>query len=174
MEKIGKILFTKEEIEKRIKELGEEISKDYKDKDLVLACILKGAVYFAVDLTRNLSIPFVLDFISILSYGSSRESQGIVRIIKDLDVNIYKKDLLIIEDIVDTGLTLSYLIRNLQAKNPSSIKVCTLLDCPGRRIIDITVDYKGFEIPNYYVIGYGLDYKEKYRNLPYIAVLEEF
>ncbi|MCX7720743.1 MAG: hypoxanthine phosphoribosyltransferase [Dictyoglomus thermophilum] len=174
MEKIGKILFTKEEIEKRIKELGEEISKDYKDKDLVLACILKGAVYFAVDLTRNLSIPFVLDFISILSYGSSRESQGIVRIIKDLDVNIYKKDLLIVEDIVDTGLTLSYLIRNLQAKNPSSIKVCTLLDCPGRRIIDITVDYKGFEIPNYYVIGYGLDYKEKYRNLPYIAVLEEF
>ncbi|TYT24122.1 hypoxanthine phosphoribosyltransferase [Dictyoglomus thermophilum] len=174
MEKIGKVLFTKEEIEKRIKELGEEISKDYKDKDLVLACILKGAVYFAVDLTRNLSIPFVLDFISILSYGSSRESQGIVRIIKDLDVNIYKKDLLIVEDIVDTGLTLSYLIKNLQAKSPSSIKVCTLLDCPGRRIIDITVDYKGFEIPNYYVIGYGLDYKEKYRNLPYIAVLEEF
>jgi len=161
MEKIGKVLFTKEEIEKRIKELGEEISKDYKDKDLVLACILKGAVYFAVDLTRNLSIPFVLDFISILSYGSSRESQGIVRIIKDLDVNIYKKDLLIVEDIVDTGLTLSYLIKNLQAKSPSSIKVCTLLDCPGRRIIDITVDYKGFEIPNYYVIGYGLDYKEK-------------
>ncbi len=174
MEKIGKILFTKEEIEKRIKELGEEISKDYIDKDLVLACILKGAVYFTVDLTRNLSVPFVLDFISILSYGSSRENQGIVRIIKDLDVNIYNKDVLIIEDIVDTGLTLSYLIRNLQAKNPSSIKVCTLLDCPGRRIIDIDVDYKGFEIPNYYVIGYGLDYKEKYRNLPYVAILEEF
>lgn len=174
MEKIGKILFTKEEIEKRIKELGEEISKDYIDKDLVLACVLKGAVYFTVDLTRNLSVPFILDFISILSYGSSRENQGIARIIKDLDVNIYNKDVLIIEDIVDTGLTLSYLIRNLQAKNPSSIKVCTLLDCPGRRIIDIDVDYKGFEIPNYYVIGYGLDYKEKYRNLPYIAILEEF
>lgn len=174
MEKIGKILFTKEEIKKRIKELGEEISRDYQGKELVLACVLKGAVYFAVDLTRNLSIPFILDFISILSYGSFRETQGVARIIKDLDVSIYKKDVLILEDIVDTGLTLSYLIRNLQAKNPSSIKVCTLLDCPGRRIIDIKVDYKGFEIPNYYVIGYGLDYKEKYRNLPYIAVLEEF
>jgi hypoxanthine phosphoribosyltransferase len=174
MEKIGKILFTKEDIEKRIKELGEEISLDYKDKDLILACVLKGAVYFTVDLTRNIKIPFILDFISILSYGLSKNNQGIVRITKDLDINILGKDVLIIEDIVDTGLTLSYLIRNLQTRNPRSIKVCTLLDCPGRRIIDIEVDYKGFEIPNYYVIGYGLDYKEKYRNLPYIAILEEF
>lgn len=173
MEKIGKILFTYYEIQERIKKLGEEISNDYKDKEPILACILKGAVYFAVDLTRNLSIPYILDFISILSYGPSRETFGVVRIMKDLDVNIYNKDVIIVEDIVDTGLSLAYLLRVLKAREPSSLKVCTLLDCPGRRIIDVPIDYRGFEIPNYYVIGYGLDYKEKYRNLTYIAVLEE-
>ncbi|PMQ01985.1 MAG: hypoxanthine phosphoribosyltransferase [Dictyoglomus sp. NZ13-RE01] len=173
MEKIGKILFTEEEIKERIKTLGEKISKDYEGKEPVLACILKGAVYFAVDLTRSLSIPHILDFISILSYGPSKETFGVVRIIKDLDINIYNRDVIIVEDIVDTGLSLAYLLRALKTREPSSLKVCTLLDCPGRRIIDVPIDYKGFEIPNYYVIGYGLDYKEKYRNLKYIAILEE-
>ncbi|HOP95256.1 MAG: hypoxanthine phosphoribosyltransferase [Dictyoglomaceae bacterium] len=172
-EKIGKILFTKEEIERRIRELGEEISRDYAGKEPILVCVLKGAVYFAVDLTRSLTIPFILDFISILSYGSSQEDQGVVRILKDLDVNIYGSDVLIIEDIVDTGLTLSYLLRNFQARRPNSLKICTLIDCPGRRIIEVNIAYKGFEIPDSYVVGYGLDYKEKYRNLPYIAVLDD-
>lgn len=173
MERIEKILFTYEQIKERIKELGKKISDDYQDKNPILACILKGAVYFAVDLTRNLNIPYILDFISILSYGPSKETFGIVRITKDLDVNIYNKDVIIIEDIVDTGLSLAYLLKVLRAREPASLKVCTLLDCPGRRIIDVPIDYKGFEIPNYYVVGYGLDYNEKYRNLMYIAVLEK-
>ena len=173
MPKIGKILFSNKEIQKRVKSLGKEISRDYKDSEPIFACILKGAVYFAVDLTRNLTIPYILDFISILSYGPSRENFGVARITKDLDVNIYKKDVLIIEYIVDTGLSLSYLLRILKAREPLSIKVCTLLDCPERRIVDVPIHYKGFIIPNYYVIGYGLDYKEKYRNLPYIAILED-
>ncbi|MCX7846248.1 MAG: hypoxanthine phosphoribosyltransferase [Dictyoglomaceae bacterium] len=173
MEKIEKILFTYDEIQERIKELGKKISEDYQGKNPILACILKGAVYFAVDLTRSLSIPYILDFISILSYGPSKETFGIVRITKDLDINIYNKDVVIIEDIVDTGLSLAYLLKVLKAREPSSLKVCTLLDCPGRRIIDVPIDYKGFEIPNYYVVGFGLDYNEKYRNLMYIAVLEK-
>lgn len=166
-----RLLIPREDIVKRIEELGEEISRDYTDKEPVLVCILKGAVYFAIDLTRHLNIPFILDFMSISKYSGS--SSGVVRITKDLDIDIYEKNIIIIEDIVDTGLTLGYLIRNLRTRGPKSIKVCTLLDCRARRIVDITVDYRGFEIPDVYVIGYGLDYKERYRNLLDIMVLEE-
>jgi hypoxanthine phosphoribosyltransferase len=164
------ILIEEARIKERIRELGSEISKDYRGKELVVICVLKGAVYFAVDLTRELSIPFILDFIAISSYGSS--SFGVVRITKDLDINIAEKDVLVVEDIVDTGLTLSYLLRNLSVRNPTSLKVCTLLDCPARRIVDVPLDYKGFEIPNVFVVGYGLDYRENFRSLPYIAVFE--
>lgn len=166
-----RLLIPKEEILKRIEELGDIISKDYVDKEPILICILKGAAYFTIDLTRHLKIPFILDFMSISKYSGS--SSGVVRITKDLDVDIYERDVIIVEDIVDTGLTLGYLLRNLRARGPRSIKVCTLLDCPKRRIVDIPVDYKGFEIPDVYVIGYGLDYRERYRNLLDIMVLEE-
>jgi hypoxanthine phosphoribosyltransferase len=164
---VKEILIEGEKIKERIKELGLEISRDYKEKELVIVCILKGAAYFVVDLTREISIPFILDFIAISSYGGS--SFGVVRITKDLDINIAEKDVLLVEDIVDTGLTLSYLLRNLSARNPTSLRVCTLLDCPARRIVNVPVYYRGFEIPNIFVVGYGLDYKENFRNLPYIA-----
>jgi len=166
-----KLLISREDINKKIEELGRRISEDYLGKEPILVCILKGAVYFAIDLTRHLTIPFVIDFMSISKYSGS--SSGIVRITKDLDVDIYEKDVIVIEDIVDTGLTLGYLLRNLRARSPSSLKVCTLLDCPSRRIVDIPVDYRGFEIPDVFVVGYGLDYRERYRNLLDIVVLEE-
>lgn len=166
-----KLLISREDISKKIEELGRRISEDYLGKEPILVCILKGAVYFAIDLTRHLTIPFVIDFMSISKYSGS--SSGIVRITKDLDVDIYEKDVIVVEDIVDTGLTLGYLLRNLRARNPSSLKVCTLLDCPSRRIVDIPVDYRGFEIPDVFVVGYGLDYRERYRNLLDIVILEE-
>jgi len=166
-----KLLISREDINKKIEELGRRISEDYLGKEPILVCILKGAVYFAIDLTRHLTIPFVIDFMSISKYSGS--SSGIVRITKDLDVDIYEKDVIVIEDIVDTGLTLGYLLRNLRARSPSSLKVCTLLDCPSRRIVDIPVEYRGFEIPDVFVVGYGLDYRERYRNLLDIVVLEE-
>ncbi len=166
-----RLLISKEEINKRIEELGRIISEDYSGKEPILVCILKGAVYFAIDLTRHLTIPFVIDFMSISKYSGS--SSGIVRITKDLDVDISQRDVIIVEDIVDTGLTLGYLMRNLRTRNPLSLKVCTLLDCPSRRIVDIPIDYRGFEIPDVFVVGYGLDYRERYRNLLDIMVLEE-
>jgi len=166
-----RLLISKEEINKRIEELGRMISEDYSGKEPILVCILKGAVYFAIDLTRHLTIPFVIDFMSISKYSGS--SSGIVRITKDLDVDISQRDVIIVEDIVDTGLTLGYLMRNLRTRNPLSLKVCTLLDCPSRRIVDIPIDYRGFEIPDVFVVGYGLDYRERYRNLLDIMVLEE-
>jgi hypoxanthine phosphoribosyltransferase len=166
-----RLLISKEEISKRIEELGRKISEDYAGKEPILVCILKGAVYFAIDLTRHLTIPFVIDFMSISKYSGS--SSGIVRITKDLDVDISQRDVIIIEDIVDTGLTLGYLMRNLRTRNPLSLKVCTLLDCPSRRIVEIPIDYKGFEIPDVFVVGYGLDYRERYRNLLDIMILEE-
>lgn len=166
-----KLLIPREKIEKRIEELGREISRDYSDKEPVLVCILKGAVYFAIDLTRHLTIPFTIDFMAISKYSGS--SSGVVRITKDLDVDIYQKDVIVIEDIVDTGLTLGYLLRNLRARSPMSLKVSTLLDCPSRRIVDVPIDYRGFEIPDVFVVGYGLDYKERYRNLLDVIVLEE-
>lgn len=166
-----RLLIPREKIEKRIEELGKEISRDYLEREPILICILKGAVYFAIDLTRYLSIPFVIDFMAISKYSGS--SSGVVRITKDLDVDIHQRDVIVVEDIVDTGLTLGYLLRNLRARNPMSLKVCTLLDCPSRRIVDVPVDYRGFEIPDVFVVGCGLDYKERYRNLLDIVVLEE-
>ncbi len=169
MENNLQIVLTEQEITAKVKELGEIISQDYIGEELVLVSVLRGSVYFAVDLSRFLTIPFTLDFISISRYGKKTDSSGIVRIIKDLDVNIAQKHVLIVEDIVDTGLSLNYLLRNLKTRHPESLKVCTLLNITGRRIVNIQVDYKGFELPNIFVVGYGLDYNERYRNLKFIA-----
>ncbi len=160
---------TSEEIEKRIAELGKEISADYAGKDLVLVGVLRGSAYFLVDLTRKMHIPFAIDFISISHYHDQGEGAGVVRITKDLDLSITDKHVLIIEDIVDTGLSLGYLLRNLKTRNPADLNVCTLLNVEARRIVEVPVKYKGFDMPNVFVVGYGLDYKEKYRNLQFIA-----
>ena len=164
-----KIILTREEIEEKIKELGKAISNDYAGKELVLVGVLRGSAYFLVDLTRNMHIPFSLDFISISHYSEQSESAGVVRITKDLDLSISGKHVLIIEDIVDTGLSLGYLLRNLKTRNPADLRVCTLLNVEARRIVEVPVEYKGFDLPNIFVVGYGLDYKEKYRNLQFIA-----
>ncbi len=164
-----KIVFTREQIEEKIKELGKKISADYAGKDLVMVGVLRGSAYFLVDLTRMMSIPFAIDFISISQYSEQSDSTGVVRITKDLDLSITERHVLIIEDIVDTGLSLGYLLRNLKTRNPASLKVCTLVNVEARRIVEVPVDYKGFDIPNIFVVGYGLDYNEKYRNLQFIA-----
>lgn len=170
---IEQVLITEEEIKEKIKELGEKISNDYKDSDnLLLIGVLKGAVVFMADLIRHIDIPLNIDFMAVSSYGSSTESSGVVRILKDLDETVEGKDILIVEDIIDSGLTLSYMCDILRSRKPNSIKICTLLDKPSRRKIDLKVDYTGFEIPDYFVVGYGLDYAEKYRNLPDICVLK--
>lgn len=173
MEDISKTVLTREEIENKVKEMGEMISGDYKGKELVLISVLRGSVYFAVDLSRSLSIPFSIDFISISRYGKKTNSTGIVRITKDLDLNIAGKHVLVVEDIVDTGLSLSYLLRNLKTRNPADLKVCTFLNIEARRIVNIPVEYKGFDLPDIFVVGYGLDYNEKYRNLLYIAEMKK-
>ncbi|MHB8642911.1 MAG: hypoxanthine phosphoribosyltransferase [Gaiellaceae bacterium] len=169
---MSKVLIDEPTLRARIAELGAEISDDYRDKDLLLVGVLKGAVFFMADLMRNLSISCEVDFMAISSYGDSTDSSGVVRILKDLDINIEGRDVLVVEDIIDSGLTLSYLIRNLESRDPSSLEICALLTKPGRREIDVPVRYTGFEIPNEFVIGYGLDYAERYRNLPYVAVLD--
>lgn len=167
------IVITEEEINKKVVQLGYLISQDYAQaKELVIIAVLRGSVYFAVDLSRQLTIPFTLDFIGISSYGTSSDPLGIVRITKDLDTNIAQKNVLLIEDIVDTGLTLNYLLKNLRTRNPLSLRVCTFLDMPGRRIAAVPVDYRGFEMSDMFVVGYGLDYNERYRNLKVIAVLK--
>jgi len=167
------ILITEEEINEKVAQLGSLISQDYAQvRDLVIVAVLRGSVYFAVDLSRQLSIPFTLDFIGISSYGTSSDPLGIVRITKDLDTNIAQKNVLLIEDIVDTGLTLNYLLKNLRTRNPLSLRVCTFLDMPGRRIAPVPVDYRGFEMENCFVVGYGLDYNGRYRNLKEIAALK--
>lgn len=168
---ISEILITEEEIKNKITELGKKISKDYKGKNLILVGILRGAVIFMADLARKISIPMVFDFIAISSYGAETKSSGVVRILKDLDANIKGKDVLIVEDIVDTGLTLDYLLRMLKSRKPSSIKVCTFLTKTARRKVNIKVDYSGFDIPNKFVVGYGLDYAGKFRNVPYVFTL---
>jgi len=168
---ISEILITEEEIKNKIIELGKKISKDYKGKNLILVGILRGAVIFMADLARKISIPMVFDFIAISSYGAETKSSGVVRILKDLDANIKGKDVLIVEDIVDTGLTLDYLLRMLKSRKPSSIKVCTFLTKTARRKVNIKVDYSGFDIPNKFVVGYGLDYAGKFRNVPYVFTL---
>ena len=170
---IGEELVSADDLQRRVRELGEEISRDYADKDLVLIGVLKGAVFFLADLMRAMDIQSEVDFMAVASYGSSTDSSGVVRILKDLDANIEGRDVLIVEDIVDSGLTLSYLMRSLKAREPRSVEVCALLTKPERRQVELPIRYIGFEIPNRFVIGYGLDHAELYRNLPHIAVLDE-
>ena len=168
---VGEVLIEQMTLQGRIVELGVEISADYAGRDLLLVGVLKGAVFFMADLMRELTVPCEIDFMAISSYGAATDSSGVVRILKDLDINVAGRDVLVVEDIIDSGLTLSYLIRNLRSRKPSSLEVVTLLTKPERREIDVPVRYVGFEIPNRFVIGYGLDFAERYRNLPYVAVL---
>ena len=167
-----KVLLSQEEVDKRIQELGEQISKDYSGKEIHLICILKGGVFITCQLAKSITIPLSLDFMSVSSYGEDTVSSGRVKIVKDLDDSIEDKDVLIVEDIIDSGNTLSYLMELLGTRKPSSIKICTLLDKPERRTTEVAVDYVGFQIPDKFVVGYGLDYMQKYRNLPYIGVIE--
>jgi hypoxanthine phosphoribosyltransferase len=169
---VTEVLIDQEALQRRIAELGEEISADYTGRDLLLVGVLKGAVFFMADLMRGLTIPCEIDFMAISSYGDSTDSSGVVRILKDLDINIEGRDVLVVEDIIDSGLTLSYLMRNLEAREPASLQICALLTKPERREIEVPVRYVGFEIPNRFVIGYGLDFGERYRNLPYVGVLD--
>src|SRR5829696_688383 len=168
---VGEVLIEQDALQRRIAELGEDISQDYADRDLLLIGVLKGAVFFMADLMRKLSIPCEVDFMAISSYGAATDSSGVVRILKDLDINIEGRHVLVVEDIIDSGLTLSYLVRMLESREPASLEVCALLTKPERREIEVDVRYTGFEIPNRFVIGYGLDFAERYRNLPYVAVL---
>ena len=170
---VGEILVQSDELAHRVRELGERISADYEQRDLLLVGALKGAVFFLSDLMRHLEVPCEVDFMAVASYGSSTDSSGVVRILKDLDANIEGREVLIVEDIVDSGLTLSYLLRTLQAREPRSLEVCALLTKPERRKVELPIKYVGFEIPNRFAIGYGLDFGERFRNLPYVAVLEE-
>ena len=162
-----------EDLRRRVCELAAEVSRDYAGKDLVLVGVLKGAVFFLSDLMRDLDVPCEVDFMAVASYGSATKSSGVVRILKDLDTVIEGRDVLIVEDIVDSGLTLQYLLRNLDGRNPRSLEVCALLVKPDRQKVDLRTKYVGFEIPNRFAIGYGLDYDERYRNLPYVAALKE-
>jgi hypoxanthine phosphoribosyltransferase len=170
-EHIGEILVQADELQHRIREMAAEVSRDYKGRDLLLIGVLKGAVFFLADLMRHLDIPCEVDFMAVSSYGSSTDSSGVVRILKDLDAPLEGRNVLIVEDIVDSGLTLQYLMRTLEARNPASIEVCALLTKPERRKVDTPARYVGFEIPDKFAIGYGLDYAERYRNLPYVATL---
>lgn len=169
MEERLKVILTEAEIEAKVAEMGQLLSRDYEGKNPVLISVLRGSVYFTVDVSRHLLTPFTLDFISISRYGKNGSPAGIVRITKDLDVNISGRDVLVMEDIVDTGLSLNYLLRNLKTRDPASLKVCTFLNIEERRIVDVPVDYKGFDLPDIFVVGYGLDYQEEYRNLKFIA-----
>ena len=168
---VGEVLIDEAALRQRIEELGEEISADYDGREVLLVGVLKGAVFFMADLMRQLSLPCEIDFMAISSYGEGTDSSGVVRILKDLDSNITDRHVLILEDIIDTGLTLSYLMRNLGAREPASLEVCALLVKHGRRETDVPVKYVGFEIPNRFVVGYGLDFGERYRNLPHVARL---
>jgi hypoxanthine phosphoribosyltransferase len=170
---VGEVLVEEAALRSRIVELGAEISADYAGRDLLLVGVLKGAIFFMADLMRELTLPCEIDFMAISSYGAGTDSSGVVRILKDLDQNIAGRDVLVVEDIIDSGLTLSYLMRTLRARMPASLEICALLTKPERREIDVPVRYVGFEIPNRFVIGYGLDYGERYRNLPYIGVLRD-
>jgi hypoxanthine phosphoribosyltransferase len=171
---VDRVLVDEKSLQTRVRELGQEISADYKDSDLILICVLKGGVAFLTDLMRNITIPHEIDFLAISSYGAGqRESTGAVRLLMDLKADIAGRDVLIIEDIVDSGQTMEYLLRTLGARQPASLRICTLLSKPSRRVVDVPLDYVGFEIPNEFVLGYGLDLDEKYRNLPYVAVLKQ-
>ena len=165
------VLIPEEEVEKKIREMAEQITKDYAGKELKLICILKGSVFFTTELAKRIGLPVKLDFMSVSSYGDDVNSSGRVRIVKDLDESIRGQDVLVIEDIIDSGHTLSFLLEMLKSRQPESIALCTLLDKPSRRVVDVHVDYSGFEIPDEFVVGYGLDYAQRYRALPYIGVL---
>jgi hypoxanthine phosphoribosyltransferase len=171
-ESIGEILVQPDELAHRVRELGREISRDYSGRDLLLIGVLKGAVFFLADLMRHIEVPCEVDFMAVSSYGSSTDTSGVVRILKDLDAPLEGRDVLIVEDIVDSGLTLQYLMRTLQTRGPSSLEVCALLTKPERRLVEMPARYVGFEIPDKFAIGYGLDYAERYRNLPYVATLQ--
>jgi hypoxanthine phosphoribosyltransferase len=168
---IGEILVQPDELERRVRQLGEEITRDYEGRDLLLIGVLKGAVFFLSDLMRHIEVPCEVDFMAVASYGSATDSSGVVRILKDLDAVIEGRDVLIVEDIVDSGLTLHYLLRSLNARNPRTLEICALLTKPERRKVDLRPRYVGFEIPDKFAIGYGLDFGERYRNLPYVAAL---
>ncbi|MCY6371960.1 hypoxanthine phosphoribosyltransferase [Clostridium ganghwense] len=170
---IERVLLSEEELSEKIRGIGNRISEDYKDKDLILIGVLKGSVPFMAELMKRINIPCKMDFMAVSSYGDSSESSGVVRILKDLDFEIENKDVLIVEDIIDSGITLRYLINYLKAKNPTSVEIACLLNKPERREVDIEVKYLGYDVPNYFLVGYGLDYAEKYRNLPYIGILKE-
>lgn len=170
---IKEVLIDEITLQNKIQELGLQITEDYKGKDLLIVCVLKGAVVFVSDLIKQIKLPLEIDFMAVSSYGNSTKSSGVVRILKDLDKDIKGKDLLIVEDIIDSGLTLAYLVDNLKSRDPNSIEICTLLNKKEGRKTEIDVKYLGFDIPDEFVIGYGLDYAEKYRNIPYISILKE-
>ena len=170
-EKIS-VLISEEDVDARIKELGEKISKDFAGQTVHLVCVLKGGTFFMCELAKRISIPVTMDFMSVSSYGNDTKSSGVVRIVKDLDEPLKDKHVIVVEDIVDSGNTLSYLLKVLNERGPASLSLCTLLDKPDRRVANVSVDYTGFEIPDAFVVGYGLDYAQKYRNLPYIGVVE--
>lgn len=169
---LGEILFDEEKIAEIVKNMGQQISKDYEGKNLLLVSVLKGSLIFMADLMRQITVPCSIDFLSVSSYGAGTNTTGEVRILKDLDASLEGKDVLVVEDILDSGVTLSYLLKNLSARNPNSIRLCTFLDKPDRRRIDVHAEYIGASIPDAFIVGYGLDYAEKYRNLPFVAVLK--
>ncbi|MDD4413637.1 MAG: hypoxanthine phosphoribosyltransferase [Oscillospiraceae bacterium] len=171
-EDVGEILIPAEQIAQIVERMGKQISKDYQGKDLIMISVLKGSLIFMADLMRAIDVPCSIDFLSVTSYGAGTSTTGEVRILKDLDISLEGKDVLVVEDILDSGMTLSFLLKSLQARHPKSIKLCTLLDKPERRRVDIKADYVGVQVPDKFIVGYGLDYAEKYRNLPYIAVLK--
>ncbi len=173
MKEVLSTLISAKALKERIVQLGKQISDDYKGKEIHLICVLKGGVMFMVDLAKEIDLMVTIDFLAVSSYGNALSSSGIVKIVKDLDESIEGKHVLIVEDIIDSGRTLSYLVQILKERKPESIKICTLLDKPERRLVEVDVDYVGFAIPDKFVLGYGLDYAQKYRNLPYIAVMEE-
>ena len=167
-----KVLLSEEEVDKRIQEIGDQISKDYAGEEVHLVCVLRGGVFFLCELAKRITVPVSLDFMSVSSYGRDTKSSGVVKIVKDLDDSLTDKHVIVVEDIVDSGRTLSYLLEMLKDRGPKSMRLCTLLDKPDRRVVDVNVDYTGFQIPDEFVVGYGLDYAQKYRNLPYIGVVE--
>lgn len=169
---IQQVLLSAEEIAARVKELGQQISEEYQDKEILMVGVLKGAVIFMSDLARSINVPVAIDFMAVSSYGTSTTSSGVVRIMKDLDEEVAGRHILVVEDIIDSGLTLNYLLENLRTRKPASIRLVTLLNKPERRRKDVHVDYNGFSIPDHFVVGYGLDYAEKYRNLPFIGILK--
>ncbi len=167
-----KVLLSEKEVDERIQAIGDEISRDYAGRQVHLICVLKGGSFFMCELAKRITVPVSLDFMSVSSYGGDTKSSGVVKIIKDLDESVKDKDVIVVEDIVDSGRTLNYLMEMLKSRGPASLRLCTLLDKPDRRVVDVRVDYTGFQIPDKFVVGYGLDYNQKYRNLPFIGVVE--